>query len=68
MLLRSLQNLKKLGQRERKTAAANTNLTKEDFKLHFQKVSEKRFENPPEEIDKILEEVKDIRQTQKARQ
>ena len=62
------RNLKKLGQRERKTAAVNTNLTKEDFKVHFQKVSEKRFENTPEEIDNILEEVEDIRHTEKARQ
>ena len=31
------------------------------------KVSEKRFENPPEEIDKILEEVEDISETAEAR-
>ena len=60
------RNLKKLGQRERKTATVSTNLTKEDFKTHFQKVSEKRFENLPEEIDNILEEVEDIRNTEKA--
>ena len=61
------RNLKKLGNRDRKIASVSTNLTKEQFRNHFMKVSEKRFENPPEEIDKILEEVEDISETAEAR-
>ena len=60
------RNLKQLGKRDAKKATVNTNLTKEEFKEHFKKVSENRFENLPEDIDAIIEEVEDIRGTPKA--
>ena len=61
------KNLKKLGGRGLTKAAATTNLTKEEFKEHFQKVSKDRFENTPEEIDAIVEEIEDISQTDEAK-
>ena len=60
--------LKQLGQRGKTTAPNNTTLTKEDFKNQFQKVSQHRFENNPEDIEAVLEEVEDISQTEKARE
>ena len=60
--------LKKLEHRGKTTAPTGTTLTKEDFKEQFKKVSEERFENNPEDIDKVLEEVEDIRDTEKARE
>ena len=61
------KNLKKLGGRGLTKTAATTNLTKEEFKEHFQKVSKDRFENTPEEIDRIVNEVEDISQTDEAK-
>ena len=60
------KNLKLLGKRGFTKAATTTNLTKEEFKEHFEKVSKDRFENSPEDIDKTLEEVVDISNTEKA--
>ena len=60
--------LKKLGQRGRTTAPTTTTLTKEDFREQFKGVSEERFENRPEDIEEVLEEVIDIRDTEKARE
>ena len=59
--------LKQLGARGKTTAPNTTILTKEDFREQFKKVSEHRFENAPEDIDKVLEEVEDIRNSQEAR-
>lgn len=61
------KNLKKLGGRGLTKVANTTNLTKEEFKEHFQKVSKDRFENTPEEIDEIIEEIEDISQTDEAK-
>ena len=61
------KNLKKLGGRGLTKQATTTNLMKEEFKEHFQKVSKDRFENTPEEIDKIVEEIEDISQTEDAK-
>ena len=60
------KHLKKLGQREITKAPTNTTITTEQFQQHFMKVSEERFENRPEEIEEILEEVDDISMTEKA--
>ena len=61
------RTLKDLGQRGKKAKPNTTTLTKEDFKDHFMQISEKRFENRPEDIDATLEEVEDISNTEKAR-
>ena len=60
------KTLKTLGQRGKTTAPNTTTLTKEDFRRQFKQISEKRFENNPEEIDAVLEEVTDISNSQKA--
>ena len=61
--------LKILGKRDIKTARTNTNITKDEFKLHFQKVSEERFENDQEDIEKYLDEnVEDISDSDLARE
>ena len=60
-------NLKKLGQRGLTKASNNTKLTKEDFKIHFANISKHRFENDPAEIEEMLSKVKDISETESAR-
>ena len=62
------RNLKRLGLRGMKKAGTTTNLTKEQFKDHFQNVSKDRFENRPEDIEEIIQEVVDISQTDKAKE
>ena len=41
------------------------NLINGEFKDHFKKVSQNRFENLPEDIDAIIVEIQDIRGTPK---
>ena len=62
------KKLAMLGRRGVKTARPTTDITKEEFKEHFAKVSKDRFENDPAVIDDILREVEDIRDTEKARE
>ena len=45
------RGLKKLGVRDMKKDTGGTKLTTEEFRNHFKKVSEERFENKPEEIE-----------------
>jgi hypothetical protein len=59
--------LKKLGQRGERKAPESTTLTKEDFQQHFKRVSEERFENTPEDIDNLLDELI-IEETDKTRE
>ena len=60
--------LKEIEGRGKTTAPNTTTITKEQFKDHFQSVSAERFENPPEEIEEVLENVPDISNTEKARE
>ena len=60
--------LKEIGMRGVTTAPNTTTITKEQFKEQFQSISAERFENTPEEIDQVLEDVEDISNTEKARQ
>ena len=60
------KNLRKLGRRGQKKATDTTNLMKEQFKEHFEKISKDRFENSPEEIDEVLSKIEDISQTETA--
>ena len=53
--------LEKLGKRGIKKVTSSTTITKEQFKDHFSKVSAERFENPPEEIDRAVDEANDLR-------
>ena len=55
------KGLKKLGGRGVKKVSSATTLTKEEFKTHFAKVSAERFENPPEEIERAVDEAEDLR-------
>ena len=58
--------LKTLGKRDFKSAPVNTNLTSGEFRDHFKKVSETRFERDPEDIDKFVAEIPDMSKTDKA--
>ena len=49
-----------------KTEAAGSSLTTGQFKEHLMKVSEERFENLPEDIEKAVDTVKDMRQGEEA--
>ena len=61
------RKLKELGTRGMTKAPDTTNITKEQFKEHFQKISRDRFENDPEELEAAADLVEDISQTDKAR-
>ena len=60
------KNLRKLGNRGRTKAPETTNITKEEFKIHFQAISKDRFENPPEEVEAAVNEMEDISQSDRA--
>ena len=62
------KTLKELGVRDWKGPVQTTNLTTEQFKVHFEKVSKDKFENLPEEIDRVVNEVEDLSQTRLARE
>ena len=52
--------------RGQKKEVAGTQLTTEQFKTHFEKVSHQRFENRPEEVERVVEKAEDLRGTRKA--
>ena len=60
------KKLKQLGTRGMTKAPETTNLTKEQFKTHFQSVSKDRFENDPEEMEAAADLIEDISNTDKA--
>ena len=60
------KTLRELGKRDWKGPEQTTKITTAEFKTHFEKVSKDRFENTPEEIDKVVDEVIDISRTEKA--
>ena len=55
------RSLRKLGLR-----GVKTSLTTGQFKEHLMKVSEERFENLPEDIEKAVDTAKDMRQGEEA--
>ena len=59
--------LKKIGKRDFKKAPVTTNITSDEFRNHFKKVSDSRFERDPEEIDKFVQEIPDISNTERAK-
>ena len=61
------ETLRTLGGRDRK-AQEGHNITTETFKNHFQKITEDRYEVDPQEMERTVEEVTDLRNTQKARE
>ena len=61
------KTLKELGVRDWKGPVKTTNITTNQFKEHFEKVSKDKFENLPEEIEIAVNEVEDISQTNLAR-
>ena len=61
------KNLKMIGKKER-SKAATTNLTGEDFKEQFMKVSKDCFENSPDDINDVIEMIEDISQTDIAKE
>ena len=54
-----------LGGRDR-NAMEGHNITKEEFKEHFRRVSQDRYEVEPQEMERTLREVKDLKNTQRA--
>ena len=62
------KTLKKLGSRNIKQETNTTNIKTEEFREHFKKVSEERFENSPEEIEEVAKRIKDISDTEKAKE
>ena len=54
--------------RELKGQTDSTTITKENFREHFKKVSEQRFENTPDDIERAVNRVTDISNTDTARQ
>ena len=61
------KNLKVLGTRGVKKVAAETTLTKEEFREHFKKVSEERFENLPEELERVVDKAPDLREDERTK-
>ena len=59
--------LRKLGQRGRKEQEGNT-ITTDQFKTHFQNVSKDRYEEDPQQIEEATQKVKDLRQSNEARE
>ena len=51
------RTLKELGRRGYKGATDRITITKEEFRDHFKAVSEKRFENTPQEIEEAVKEI-----------
>ena len=62
------KNLRKLWKRGMTKAHISTTLRKEDFKQHFQNISKDCFENLPEEINEIINQIENISETEKAKQ
>ena len=60
------RNLKKLECRGYKKAPTTTDITKEEFKVHFQKVSKDRFESDPQFLEEVVDMAEDLRGTAKA--
>ena len=58
--------LKEIGRKEWK-APPSVGITVEEFREHFEKVSEKRYEVDPAVIAGVTEEVRDLRGCKKAR-
>ena len=62
------RGLKKLGVRDMKGAPRQSKITKEGFKTHFKKVSEKRFENNPQVLEDAVDKAVDLRDSELARE
>ena len=60
------RTLKLIGIRDIKKAPDNTTITKEQFRDHFKQVSEERFENTPEVIMEVVNEIEDVFETERA--
>ena len=60
------RNLKKLECRGYKKAPTTTDITNEEFKVHFQKVSKERFENDLQFLEEVVDMADDLRGTAKA--
>ena len=62
------KQLKKLGTRGMTVATEATNITTEEFKTHFQAISQERFENNPEDIEETVNLIEDISETDRAKE
>ena len=65
---RLYRGLKKIGLKDMKKDKEETKITTEEFKNHFMKVSEERFENDPQEIEETVDLVEDLRENEKAKE
>ena len=59
--------LKEIGRKEWK-APPSVGITVEEFRAHFEKVSEQRYEVDPAVIGVVIEKVRDLRGCEKARE
>ena len=55
------KSLRTLGGRGVKKVDTGTTITKEEFRGHFKRVSEERFENVPEEVERVVDRAVDLR-------
>ena len=62
------RGLRKMGLRDMKKAPTDTSITTDGFRKQFSKVSEERFENPPEEIDEAVDKAEDLRGSDQAKE
>lgn len=60
------KTLRKIGTKGMKNAPTSTTITTDDFKEHFGKVSEKRYEVEPEVMAEVVSRVEDLNHLEKA--
>ena len=61
------KSLRTLGSRGVKKVKTGTTITKEEFRDHFKKVSEDRFENLPEDMERVVDRAPDLREHEKTK-
>ena len=62
------RRLKKLGVRDMKKDMKGTNVTTPQFRDHFKRVSEEKFENLPEDIERVVDMAEDLRHGEEAQE
>ena len=62
------RGLKKIGLKDMKKDKEETKITTEEFRNHFMKASEMRFENDPQDIEETMDLAEDLRENEKAKE
>ena len=50
-----------------KKVETGTTITQKEFRSHFKRVSEDRFENVPEDVDRVVDKAPDLREHERTR-